>query len=158
MLFRSSGGGQSLYEPEPIYQASFKIPSNPEGRRGIPDVAYNADPYNGFAIYDSVRFRWAAGWFQVGGTSAGPPQWAGLIAIVNSLRVAKRKFPLTGSNESLYRAANNAPNYGSNFHDIVTGINGSCGDLCTAVPGYDYVTGLGTPRADQLIMKLVNAP
>jgi hypothetical protein len=46
----------------------------------------------------------------------------------------------------------------TNYHDILSGTNGSCGALCTAVPGYDYVTGLGSPIANNLVGTLINAP
>jgi hypothetical protein len=32
------------------------------------------------------------------------------------------------------------------LHDITDGTNGDCGAICTAGPGYDFVTGLGSPR------------
>ena len=41
------------------------------------------------------------------------------------------------------------------LHDISTGTNGTCGSLCTAKTGYDYVTGLGAPKANNLIPALV---
>src|SRR2546430_11643272 len=39
-----SGGGQSAFEVEPLYQANYPIPNDPTGRRGVPDVSYNGDP------------------------------------------------------------------------------------------------------------------
>lgn len=57
-----SGGGLSGYEHEPLFQAQFGIPMDPSGRRGIPDVSYNASPVTGFAIYDSVAINGASGW------------------------------------------------------------------------------------------------
>jgi hypothetical protein len=46
-------------------------------------------------------------------------------------------------------------NLSSIFHDITSGTNGTCGTLCTAVAGYDYVTGLGSPQANNIIPALV---
>ena len=43
----------------------------------------------------------------------------------------------------------------ANFHDVTSGTNGTCGAQCTAVAGYDLVTGIGTPKADVLIPALV---
>jgi subtilase family serine protease len=140
-----SGGGQSSVETEPSYQLGFGIAS--QNKRGVPDVAYDADPNTGFPVYDSVRYQGQAGWFQVGGTSAGAPQWAALIAIVNSMRVAANKATLNGAQLALY----NTSAYNTNFHDIVNGSNGSCGTLCNASLGYDFVTGLGSPQAAALI-------
>lgn len=149
-----SGGGQSAYEAEPFYQANYPIPNDPSGVRGVPDVAYDANPSSGFSVYDSVRYQGQSGWFQVGGTSAGAPQWAALFAIVNSLRVAAKKGTLNGTGTALYTVA--IANYSANFHDITSGANGSCGTLCTATTGYDYVTGLGSPQANNIITALVN--
>jgi len=143
-----SGGGQSAIESEPLYQSSFGIASN--NKRGVPDVAYDGDPNTGFSVYDSVRYQGQAGWFQIGGTSAGAPQWAALIAIANSMRVGLGKGAIYGAPFALY----NASAYGANFHEISSGSNGSCGTLCNAGSGYDYVTGLGSPRAAALIPAL----
>lgn len=149
-----SGGGLSAYEPETAAQAAWPLPY--AGRRGAPDVAYDADPATGFAIYDSVSYNGQAGWFQIGGTSAGAPQWAGLIAIANGMRKAAGKGNVGAAYNAVYTAAKS--NYGSDVHDITAGTNGTCGTLCTTAGGYDYVTGLGSPRADYLVPALVNLP
>src|SRR5204863_2927665 len=112
---------------------------------------YVGDPSTGVAVYDSVPFEGDTGWFEVGGTSVGAPNWSALFAIANSLRASKSKPPLTGSQGVIYTAAKLADN---NFHDIVKGKDGSCGTECKAAPTYDYVTGLGTPQADNLIPDL----
>ena len=151
-----SGGGLSIAESEPLYQAQFNIPNNPNGKRGIPDVAYNGDSETGFAVYTSQPFQGSKGWIQVAGTSAGAPQWAALAAIVNSMRFAAGKSLMTGMNAALYNAATTS--YNTYYHDITTGSNGTCGVLCTATAGYDYVTGLGSPKANNLINTLANAP
>jgi subtilase family serine protease len=147
-----SGGGQSVYEAEPLYQANYPIPNDPSGVRGVPDVSYDADPNTGFSVYDTVRYQGQSGWFQVGGTSAGAPQWAALFAIANSLRVAAGKATLTGTGTAVYSVAK--ANYSLNLHDITSGTNGSCGTLCSATTGYDYVTGLGSPQANNIITAL----
>jgi len=153
-----SGGGQSVYEGEPLYQSGYLIPNDPNGKRGVPDVAYDADPNTGFSVYDTVSYQGQIGWFQVGGTSAGSPQWSALFAIVNSSRVAIGKVPLSATNFEVYATAQGSSSYGSNFYDILTGANGTCGILCNAVTGYDYVTGLGSPQANNLIPALLNQP
>ncbi len=152
-----SGGGQSVYEAEPLYQSSYAIPNDANGRRGVPDAAYDADPNTGFAVYDTVRYLGQRGWFQVGGTSAGAPQWAALFAIANSMRVAAGKGTLSSTNSGVYSVASGSA-YGANFHDIASGTNGNCGTLCTASSGYDYVTGLGSPQASNVIPALVGLP
>jgi subtilase family serine protease len=149
-----SGGGVSAYEPEPSYQSFYPIPI--AGKRGAPDVAYDGDPGTGFPVYDSVTFSGQSGWFQVGGTSAGAPQWAAMIAIANSMRKSAGKASLNGTNTVAYAVAQ--LNYGGNYNDVTVGTNGTCGLVCTAAGGYDYVTGLGTPQANNIITALVNQP
>jgi len=147
-----SGGGLSKIEREPLFQSQFAIPDDAKGYRGAPDVSYNGDPGTGVAIYDSFGINGASGWFQVGGTSAGTPQWAALIAITNSTRVATRKANLPSADTNLYSIAKSA--MASDFHPVTSGTNGTCGALCTATAGYDFVTGLGTPQAPALIAAL----
>jgi subtilase family serine protease len=151
-----SGGGISTVEPEPLFQAQFPIPYDAQGRRGVPDVSYNANPATGYAIYDSVAINGYAGWFQVGGTSAGTPQWAALVAIANSLRVTARKANLSSADPSLYTLAQTAPT--TDYHAVTQGTNGTCGTVCDAGAGYDYVTGLGTPRAPAMVAALAARP
>ncbi|AIP64597.1 S53 family peptidase [Burkholderia thailandensis] len=149
-----SGGGVSTYEPEPSGQALWPIPY--AGSRGVPDVAYDANPSSGFAVYDSVTYQGQSGWFVVGGTSAGAPQWAALFAIANSMRAAAGKATLAGPYNQLYTVGKLA--YGSDYHDITSGTNGGCGTICTASGSYDYVTGLGSPQALNLVQALVAQP
>src|SRR5207249_2488905 len=84
----------------------------------------------------------------VGGTSAGAPQWAALMAIADQGRAAAFKAPL-GSADTL-SAVYAMP--GTNFHDITSGNNGYA-----ATTGYDLVTGRGTPKANLVIGYLVNS-
>jgi subtilase family serine protease len=151
-----SGGGLSAVENEPGYQSSYPIPNDTTGKRGIPDVAYDADPNTGFAVYDSLSYQGHSGWWVVGGTSAGAPQWAALFAIANSLRVAAGKGTLNSTGTPLYAVAKSA--YSTNFHDVTGGTNGSCGSRCSARSGYDYVTGLGSPKAQAIVPALVKRP
>ncbi len=134
-----SGGGISQYIPRPGYQGSV----NPNANRGIPDVSYNADPNTGFAVYDSVKYKRQTGWFQVGGTSAGTPQWAAIIAVSDQLRAADGQGPLVASSFQTHLSI-----YGlTGLSDVTSGSNGACGAVCQAQVGFDYVTGLGSPRA-----------
>jgi subtilase family serine protease len=159
----ATGGGVSQYFAEPLYQR-FLTKANQtllKGRRGIPDVAYNADPNTGILV--SVGFFPPGsaynGFWIIGGTSAGAPQWAGLIALANQGRAAAGKAPLGagltyGTNEVLYHLALSsgfAPARGGNFFDITSGSNGH-----PATRGYDLVTGLGSPVANRLIPDLIN--
>ena len=148
-----SGGGLSKYELEPSYQSSFPVPRDSAGKRAVPDVAYDASPSTGVPVYDTVALNGENGWFQVGGTSAAAPQWAGLFAIVNSMRHAAGKATLSHTNNFLYPIAK--ADY-SKYHDIRSGSSGTCGALCNSVTGYDTVTGIGSPRGSVLIPALVN--
>lgn len=140
-----TGGGLSAIYSEPTYQD----PVQNYGKRGIPDLSYDANPSTGVAVYDSYK---EGGWIQVGGTSMGSPEIAGLIAIANSERKAAGKTPLGNLlPASLYGLT-------ADFHDITSGENGSCGKECDAAPGYDLLTGQGTPVANALIPALVALP
>jgi subtilase family serine protease len=137
------GGGASLFEAEPTYQVNYGI-NFTNGNRGTPDVAYNADPNTGVAVYDSYSYLGQRGWLVIGGTSAGAPQWAGLVALVDQGRAT----PLTSSdltNSSIYNAAVGSA-YAANYNDITTGSNGY-----PATTGYDLATGLGSPIANALV-------
>ena len=138
-----SGGGISRYETRPAYQSSV----NATLKRGAPDVSYNGNPATGFAVYDSIAYAGQSGWFQMGGTSAGAPQWAGIVAVANQLRKAAGKAVLAAyTSKGAFQA--HAAIYGatSGLSDITTGTNGTCGSICTTASGYDFVTGRGSPR------------
>jgi hypothetical protein len=147
-----SGGGISKYEPKPSYQNIFNTNSN----RAVPDVAYDGDPNTGVYVYDSVPINGNSGWWIVGGTSAGAPQWASISAIANSQN-AKLASSSFGTSSALYGAASGAESspqtnpYLTNYHDITSGSNGNCGSICNAGPGYDEVTGVGSPQSNNLI-------
>jgi hypothetical protein len=140
-FFGGSGGGVSAFEAKPSYQAGV---TQSASKRTSPDVAYNADPGTGYVVYDS----WDGGWYAVGGTSAGAPQWAALIAIADQGRAAAGEPALSGASQTL-PALYSLP--ATDFHDIVTGSNGY-----TAQAGYDLVSGRGSPRANLVIQDLVN--
>ncbi|HET6881498.1 MAG TPA: S53 family peptidase [Pirellulales bacterium] len=148
-----SGGGVSQYEPQPTYQSQSQLVTQSATSRTAPDVAYNADPNSGVAVYDSLSYSGQTGWFQVGGTSAAAPQWSALVAVTDQGRqLANGNTPnsLPNAQASLYSLASNAATYSSTFHDITTGSNGY-----NAGTGYDLVTGLGTPQVGPLVQALV---
>ncbi len=122
-----SGGGISAYEVEPQYQLSYGVLGT-NGKRAVPDVSYNANPFSGFSVYDSTAYAGQTGWFQLGGTSAGAPQWAAIYSL-----------GLSASNSNLYSSAKVYP--ASHFRDITIGSNG----VFSAAVGFDFVTGLGSP-------------
>jgi subtilase family serine protease len=140
----SGGGGASIAESEPTYQKNYGISLS---GRGTPDVSYDADPNTGVYVYDTYLLQ--PGWYQVGGTSAGAPQWAALIALVNQ----SRSTPLSTNNlasRTEYNAATGSV-YSSNYTDITSGSNGY-----PAGPGYDLATGVGSPLANNLVSWMIN--
>ena len=68
------------------------------------------------------------------------------------MRAAVGKSPLSNANIAIYAVT------ATNYNDIAIGTNGSCGTLCTATSGYDYITGLGSPQANYVIPAMVNQP
>ena len=139
-----SGGGQSSYESEPTFQNGVQT----SGYRQIPDVSFDADPNSGVAIYDSYDYGSATPWIQVGGTSVASPCWAGLVAIGDQLRTSAGLTTMDGPTQALPLL------YGmkaADFHDITSGSNGGF----TAHVGYDEVTGIGTPVANNLVPAFV---
>lgn len=145
-----SGGGLSAFETEPAYQTNFPLPNNPSKMRGVPDISGNADPNTGVSVYDSYG---GYGWVVVGGTSASAPETAAMVAIAKSTTATK----LTGVNAMLYTLGQKS--YSTLYHDITSGSNGSCGYYCNTQTGYDYVTGLGTPKGAALIKAIAgNVP
>jgi subtilase family serine protease len=130
-----SGGGTSSYESLPVFQSSLGLKG-----RGVPDVAYNADPATGVSVYDTTKYSGGSGWWVVGGTSAGAPQWAALVARVNGARQSS----LTQTLKDVYGLG------AGNFTDITSGSNG--GFSCAA--GWDAVTGLGSPIDSKLAVAL----
>jgi subtilase family serine protease len=138
-----SGGGFSSYESEPPYQKGVQN----SGARTTPDVSYNANPNTGFMIYDTVPYQGHSGFFPVGGTSAGAPQWAGIMALTDEVRAANGKGSLGNAQSAVY----NLPS--SDFHDVTSGSNGY-----SATPGYDLVTGLGSPIVNKVVADLAAQP
>jgi subtilase family serine protease len=135
------GGGVSRFESEPIWQRGVQSRNS----RTIPDVAYDANPGSGFLVYNSVPdSQGQKGWFVFGGTSAGAPQWAALVALADQGRALAGKGSLGDAQSLLYFLPS------SDFRDVTTGSNGF-----PARAGYDLVTGLGTPRANLLVPALV---
>ncbi|HTU92785.1 MAG TPA: hypothetical protein VMF69_22075, partial [Gemmataceae bacterium] len=152
-----SSGGISAYEKLPSYQVAAvtnnpNIPGGTPTTRTVPDVAYDANPNTGFAVYDSFD---ESGWLEIGGTSDAAPQWAALIAIADQGRALNGESTLGYSQllPDIYQMP------ASNFHDITSGssISSSGGPSYSAGPGYDLVTGLGTPIANLVVDSLVDS-
>ncbi len=139
IAWNAGGGGISEFEYSPYWQTAANVPSSAASSRGIPDVAMDADPESGANVYVN------GAWEGVGGTSLSSPLamgvWARMISANSKLGFA----PLTYY--SLYDGTGLLGSYPKGgFHDILVGANG----LYTALPGWDYTTGLGTLWVDQL--------
>jgi subtilase family serine protease len=143
----ASGGGFSHVFPRPGYQNG--VPGI-GGTRGVPDVAADASGHTGMALVISD----GRGGYEIGaagGTSAAAPLWAGLIAVADQYAGHDLGFV----NPSLY-CIGRSPAYHQAFHDVTTG-NSTVMVAPNAVPGYqagpgwDPVTGWGTPGAQAMV-------
>ena len=125
--WRGAGAGCSLYEPKPSWQHDSGC-----SNRTVADVSADANPETGVWVYDTYD---AGGWGVYGGTSVASPIIASFYALAGNSRSSAAtlaEYPYDSA-EALY--------------DVTSGSDGSCSPayLCTAGPGYDGPTGLGTP-------------
>ncbi|MGC2638507.1 MAG: S53 family peptidase [Acidobacteriaceae bacterium] len=139
----AGGGGISQFEYSPYWQTAAGIPSSELGDKGIPDIAMDADPYSGANVYVDGSVE------AVGGTSLSSPLalgvWARLISANPRLGFAPIRY------YGLYDGATIPGSYPKGgFHDIEVGANG----FYTALPGWDYTTGLGTLWVNELAADL----
>ena len=145
----TSGGGFSMYSPQPEYQAGFvgeylrtsgglpPVGTFYPGGRGYPDVALNGHKYLIVA---------GNGVTEVDGTSASAPALAAMVTLLNDELLASGSTPLGFLNPLLYYLADAAPWV---FNDVTSGDNRCAEASCCrlgfdAAPGWDPVTGLGT--------------
>ncbi|HEY1919855.1 MAG TPA: carboxypeptidase regulatory-like domain-containing protein [Streptosporangiaceae bacterium] len=124
--YGGTGSGCSVDEVKPSWQADTGC-----ANRTVADVSAEADPATGVAVYDSYQFQ---GWDQFGGTSVAAPLITAAYALAGT--------PAAGTYPASYPYADP-----SALNDVTTGANGACTPdyLCTAGPGYDGPSGLGTP-------------
>ncbi|MFI5506365.1 protease pro-enzyme activation domain-containing protein [Mycobacterium sp. NPDC051804] len=137
-----TGGGVSNLFERPEWQRGVMPDTDPE-RRLTPDVAAVADPFTG------VRIIFKGTELVGGGTSQSAPIWAGLAAVMNQYLLANGGRLIGDFNPLLYRIAEGAPLPA--FRDVTLGGN----VVADAGPGYDLVTGLGTPDVDNLVRNLL---
>ncbi len=122
-----SGAGSSTVFAKPSWQQGLG-----DSMRDAVDVSYDADPNTGVLVVQGGRE------FQVGGTSAGAPQWAAMVDLAS-----EANSKTYGSiNANLYKVAS--------YHDVTSGSNG----FFTASAGWDYPTGFGTPDANEIVNAL----
>lgn len=161
----AGGGGQSVLFHRPFYQ----LLATNDRQREVPDVSYNAAVFNGVIVaFDGNTCSPTGGpgtgtdpcFFRFGGTSAGSPQWAAIIAIVDQIAHGR----VGNINTALYLLAK-LPGSSNPFHDIKDGSNNSVPMVdgttitgFTAVKGYDMATGLGTPNIGALAPLIAKLP
>jgi subtilase family serine protease len=145
-----SSGGISAFEPGQSYQNGVFTGCGSTGHRCLPDISSDANPATGVPVYDTYGY---SQWVEVGGTSVSSPDWSAIFAVTNSSRAAAGKGPLQTAIADLYTFYNTTQY--ADFHDITSGTNGGCGAQCTAVVGYDLVTGIGSPKVNVLVPALV---
>jgi subtilase family serine protease len=172
----AGGGAPSALFAAPPWQRSLHT-----GNRLEPDVSYNAALVGGALTIVSCRPNPAdggvtldpscvdssrQGYISVGGTSAGTPQWAAIVALANQVRSSHLRAPLGLVSPLLYDLARDPRTYARDFHDVTTGSNAL--DLrafgapapsrfgFAAAPGYDLATGLGTPNVANLLSDLAD--
>ncbi len=159
MGWRRGGGGISKFEPKPAFQKDVM----PDVKMRVsPDVAYNADWDSSMVAIEYSDASLPNGrWGSIGGTSAGAPQWAAILALVaqqatkdglNWIETMK-KFK-GGLNEALYTIKSSTTKY-TGFFDVTKGNNNwtptpTCA-ICNAKEGYDAVTGNGVPNVKALL-------
>lgn len=158
----AGGGGYSILFSRPSYQenlpagssyvgSSVGAPGPNTNMRGIPDVAYQASGRTAPLVYLGLY-----GWFTVGGTSCSTPQWAGLVAIADQIAGSDLGF----INPGLYKIGSDPARYAADFFDVTQGNNQLIYPPIPgyfASPGWDAVTGLGTPNAANIAPDLVAA-
>ncbi len=155
-ILSATGGGISTFYSQPAWQAGLGVPTG----RNVPDISFTSSAnHDGYLICSQSScvngYRNTDTSFTVlGGTSAPAPSFAGVVALINQ----KLGRPQGNVNPALYAQAASAP---WAFHDITTGnnivtctsgtgcVNGSLG--YSAGPGYDLVTGLGSPDVGTLL-------
>jgi len=163
-----SGGGFSRVFAKPTFQSTLPAGSTFTGSmRGVPDIALQASARTGALVYITLPndgnsglicpggAPCSTGWYDIGGTSLSCPQWAGLVAIA----AQSKGHGLGPINQALYTLAANPTTYANDFFDVTVGNNQADPSVTgyTASPGWDPVTGLGTPNAANLIPDLVAA-
>jgi kumamolisin len=143
-LSQGSSGGVSALFARPDWQSRLSVERDSAHRRLAPDVAAVADPFTGVRIVVNQQEMLGAG------TSQAAPIWAALTVLMNQYLLAHGGHPLGNLNPLLYRVAagSNLPG----FRDVSLGGNA----VDTSIPGYDLVTGLGSPNVDNLARNLLD--
>ena len=143
----SGGGPTPLGLGIPAYQQLSGVVSSANGGstrvRNIPDVSAEANTDNYFCANGSCGGG-------LGGTSFASPRWAGFLALVNE-QAANNGQPSVGFLNPTVYGIGTGSRYGNAFHDITSGNNANSNASYSGVPGYDLVTGWGSPNGQGLI-------
>ncbi|EHB59455.1 kumamolisin [Mycolicibacterium rhodesiae JS60] len=142
-MSQGSSGGVSRLFARPDYQRAVAVDRDTDHRL-VPDVSAVADPFTGMQVVFGQKIRIG------GGTSQAAPIWAGMAALMNEYLLDHGGRPLGDINPLLYRVAQGSRQPG--FHDITLGGNA----VDNPNRGYDLVTGLGSPIADNLAQNLLD--
>lgn len=143
-LSQGSSGGVAKLFARPAWQDKLDVERDTERRRLLPDVSAVADPFTG------VRFIFGQREVVGGGTSQSAPIWAALTVLMNQYLLANGGRQVGNFNPALYQVASGSRLPG--FRDVTKG--GNAVDL--ASPGYDLVTGLGTPNTENLARNILD--
>jgi subtilase family serine protease len=126
-VWGGAGSGCSMAVAKPTWQHDTGC-----AERTVADVAFDADPTTGVAVYDSTPNQGMSGWLIAGGTSVGAPAIAALYALAGAS---------VNDASALYANA-------ASLNDVISGSSGSCSPayFCTGEIGYDGPSGNGTPN------------
>ena len=151
--WQSGGGGLSQFEYSPSWEQGIQpVGTTAVGYsfRGVPDIAYDAALETGALLWEGGTE------YITGGTSLASPMAAGVFARLQSARLNSLGFAgplLYGSfAQSTAQQLNGPPvtELVGGFHDVLQGTNGAY----TALPKYDYTTGLGSIDVQKLAAAL----
>jgi len=159
-LFASSGGASILYS-KPSWQVGPGVPN--DAKRDLPDVSLDAAAgHDGYLLcQDGICTTNANGQLVnaelVGGTSAGAPTFAAIMALIaqkTNSRQGQANFvlyPLAAAQNPANCNSGAPPQSQCIFNDVTAGNNnvpGQTGNSATA--GYDLATGWGSVNAANL--------
>lgn len=137
-----SGGGKAKPMLRPTWQVTPNL--RPGKYRYVPDVSFLANPQTGAEIF------YNGDWQTAGGTSLGAPAWAAIWTLVKASAAQSGKT--VGAAPTYLYQIGNSNAYSSAFTDITSGSNGAYG----AKPGWDAVTGWGTPQVSGLAVAVAS--
>jgi subtilase family serine protease len=126
-VWTGTGSGCSIYNAIPTGQSST-VTHCP--KRAMNDVAADADPNTGLAIFAPAS-QTSSAWFRAGGTSLSSPIVAAVYALSSNVTGYPNRLPYS---------------HPGGLYDVTSGHNGTCTNFCTARAGWDGPTGLGTPK------------